>query len=269
MQPRRVLTAEAIANINQRAVSPLDEPGAHESQREIARDVLGRPVSRTTVRNGIKAADLKPLRRVTTCALTATHRGRRVQLCTALLSGPWSAARYRYVVYSDEKLFLVKPPTNTRNNVLYVPTNQRKKEVDKDRLQVGVDAYSHGVMVWWALCWGQRVEPIFFPREFRFSAQVLLPALFGQTGARDSSNKSCKMLIVGLHRPSALAGRCAADANVGGAPTLRVHAGRRTRAHRQAHRRLPAIRGSSPSFSKPWLAGRASNQPKGVASKIG
>jgi inhibitor of nuclear factor kappa-B kinase subunit alpha len=143
-RPRSARTSTNIAAVEELVLSQDDQPGTHQSVREIARET---GMNRESIRNIIrKDLQLKPLKRKRAHELTAANKLTRLVRCKQLLR-QFPKHMTNFIWFTDEKVFTVAAPVNPQNDRLYVTAGMRKSAVSAERLLRTRPTFSKSVMV--------------------------------------------------------------------------------------------------------------------------
>lgn len=128
----------------------------------------------------MKAAHLRPLRRVVANSLSPAQQARRIERTGPFYQRYLLGERWRTVLWSDEKLWTVLPPRNTRNDVFYVDEGVGKRDVPQQRVTRPSGQFSAGFHVWAGISDAGKTELVFFPRAVRFNSQLYCDTVIDQ-----------------------------------------------------------------------------------------
>jgi len=126
------------------ALSQEDKPCTHRTVRQITRES---GIPRSSVHHIIKTdLQLKCLKKSNAQALTSANKQARMTWVRQLMQ-KYSKAMVNFIFFTDEKVFTVAAPTNSRNDRFYVRSGTRKKDVNENRLLRTRPTFSKSVMV--------------------------------------------------------------------------------------------------------------------------
>jgi len=143
-RPRSARTDVNIDAVNDLILSQEDAPQTHRTMRQISRDLnIHRSSVERIIHNDLK---LKCVKKRKAQELTEANCVIRLQRAKQLLR-KFSPNDVSFIFFTDEKVFTVAPPLNLQNDRVYVPCDQKKRDIVGERLLRTRPTFSKSVMV--------------------------------------------------------------------------------------------------------------------------
>ena len=158
-RPVTATTEENASIFEELVCSQEDEPGTHNSIRQIAPRIS---ISKSSVHRLVKKKNLHCYKRLKTPQMNSASRKRRAKRTGKLLQR-FSIHSLPLLVFQDEKDFSLQVLTNRQNNRVYI--NGPKKDVQPERLYSEGSKFSKKVMVSTVITWKGVSQPFFIGRN--------------------------------------------------------------------------------------------------------
>ena len=154
-QPVTATTEENASIFEELVCSQKDEPGTHNSIRQIAPRIS---ISKSSVFRLVKKKNLHSYKRLKAPQMDSAYRKRRVERAEKLPQRFYIHSLPR-LVFQDKKDFSLQVPTNRESNRVYF--NCPKEDVQLERLYSEVNKFSKNVMVFAVITWKGVSQPFF------------------------------------------------------------------------------------------------------------
>ena len=143
-RPRSASTVENQAAVLDLVLSQEDNPGTHQTIREIEREI---GLHRSSIHRIIhKRLSLKCFKKKQAQELTDANKLTRLARAQQLLK-KYTKTMVHFIWFTDEKLFTVTPPVNLQNDRLYASSTTKKRELPASRCLRTRSNFSKSVMV--------------------------------------------------------------------------------------------------------------------------
>lgn len=164
-KPRTARSEENIAAVTDLICSQENKAGTHLSTRAAAAAV---GVSRMSVwRIAKKDLGMTSFKRIRVQVLNAATRMKRLARCKQLLRR-LTVSRLKNTLFTDEKMFFIDPPVNSRNDCVW--SAGRKRDVVAERLLRQRAKFSARVMVSAGVCFNGKSCLHFVPKTVKVNA---------------------------------------------------------------------------------------------------
>lgn len=175
-RPRSARNVERIEAVSNLICSQEDQPGTHLSIRATAAAI---GISAASVQRAVvKDLGLRSYKRISVQVLNAATRAKRLTRCKQLLRR-FTISKLKRTMFTDEKMFYIDPPVNSRSDCIWAAG--RKRGVKADRLLSQRAKFTARVMVSVGVCFNGKGRLHFVPPEAKVNADFymnnLLPDL--------------------------------------------------------------------------------------------
>ena len=154
-RPVTAKTEENASIFEELVCSQEDEPGTHNSIRQIAPRIS---ISKSSIHRLIKKKNLRYYKRLKTPQMNSACRKRRSERAGELFQS-FSIHSLPWLVFQDEKDSSLQVQTNRQKNRVYY--NGSKKYVQPERLYSEGNKFSKKVMVYAVITWKIVSQPFF------------------------------------------------------------------------------------------------------------